>query len=282
VTVSVTDRKPVEVFIDKIPQGRLHDYLIASSNLPVFKSEEIDGKKYLDGCFHDNLPIKLMASKGYNKILAVDLGAFGVKRSVKKDDLDITYITPSEPLGNSLEFKKETARRNIDMGYYDTLKIFKNLHGKKYYLNNLPEEDYIMNRLLSFPESLVINLGKLFGIEGISYRRMLFENILPKVGGLLGSSDSDDYSTIILNLYEFVAEKLKIDRYTIYNYDDFVELVTLKLSEYSPKNIELKIIPKILKQSNLYKWSLKDELLTLVLMKIVLAESDSVKEVIGH
>ena len=164
VTVSLTDLKPVEVFIDKIPQGKLHDYLLASSNLPVFKSDKIDGKRYIDGGFHDNLPIQLMASKGYKKIIAVDLGGIGFKRSIKRDDLEITYINPSEPLGKTLEFNREKSRKNINMGYYDTLKIFKNLDGKKYYINNLPKEEYIIDKLFSFPESLIIKLGKIFGI----------------------------------------------------------------------------------------------------------------------
>ncbi|WBW99021.1 patatin-like phospholipase family protein [Oceanirhabdus sp. W0125-5] len=268
VTVSLSDMKPVEVFIDEIPEGKLHDYLLASSNLPVFKSEKIDGKKYIDGAFHDNLPLKLMSSKGYKKIIAVDLGALGLKRNVKKDDLEITYITPSEPLGRTLEFNRETSRRNIEMGYYDTLKIFKNLAGKKYYITHLPKEDDVLNKLLSLPESLIMKLGKLFGIEGIPHRRMLFEKILPKVGEMLGSCYNDDYSTMILNLYEFVAEKLNIDRYAIYDYDTFEKLVTSKLKDYSTKDIALHRLPKILKQTNLYKWSLKDELLTHVLKEI--------------
>ncbi len=40
VTVSLTDFKPIEVFIEDIPEGRLIDYLIASANLPIFKLEK--------------------------------------------------------------------------------------------------------------------------------------------------------------------------------------------------------------------------------------------------
>ena len=39
VSLSLSDLKPVELFIDAIPEGKLHDYIFASSNLPFFKDE---------------------------------------------------------------------------------------------------------------------------------------------------------------------------------------------------------------------------------------------------
>lgn len=56
VTVSITDLKPVEVFIENIPQGELHDYIIASANVPVFKDERIDHKRFIDGAFLITFP----------------------------------------------------------------------------------------------------------------------------------------------------------------------------------------------------------------------------------
>ena len=73
VTVALTDFRPVELYIEDIPRGRVIDYLMASANLPFFKIDKIDGKLYIDGGFFDNLPIKLLTAKGYKDIIAVRL-----------------------------------------------------------------------------------------------------------------------------------------------------------------------------------------------------------------
>lgn len=49
VTVNMTDKKPLELYKEDIPEGKLVDFLLASANLPAFRIEEMDGKKYLDG-----------------------------------------------------------------------------------------------------------------------------------------------------------------------------------------------------------------------------------------
>ena len=63
VTVNLTDFKSIEVFKEEIPKGKIKDYILASSYLPSFKKEKLDGKRYLDGAFYDNLPFKLLQSK---------------------------------------------------------------------------------------------------------------------------------------------------------------------------------------------------------------------------
>lgn len=62
---------PVEIFKEDIPKGKIKDYIMASANLPVFKSEDIDGKFFIDGGFYDNCPLRLLESKGYDDLIAV-------------------------------------------------------------------------------------------------------------------------------------------------------------------------------------------------------------------
>ncbi|WDU82363.1 patatin-like phospholipase family protein [Caloramator sp. Dgby_cultured_2] len=63
VTFSLTDFKPVEVFKDEIPEGKLVDYLLASACFPAFKPHEIDNKKFIDGGIYDNIPLSLMLKR---------------------------------------------------------------------------------------------------------------------------------------------------------------------------------------------------------------------------
>ncbi|MGL5713662.1 MAG: patatin-like phospholipase family protein, partial [Paraclostridium sp.] len=53
------DRKiiPNPMFLEDIPQGRIIDYLIASASLPIFKLDKLDDKLFLDGMFHNNIPV---------------------------------------------------------------------------------------------------------------------------------------------------------------------------------------------------------------------------------
>ncbi|KKC29338.1 hypothetical protein CDSM653_01657 [Caldanaerobacter subterraneus subsp. pacificus DSM 12653] len=62
VTVSLSDLKPMELYIEDIPYGKLIDYLMASAYLPVFKREKIDGKSFLDGGVYNNLPANLLST----------------------------------------------------------------------------------------------------------------------------------------------------------------------------------------------------------------------------
>ena len=189
VTVNLTDKKPVELMKEDIPKGKLVDFLIASANLPAFRIEEVDGKKYLDGGFYNNLPIDILADRGYKDIIAVRTLAMGIVRKVKIKDLNVTYIQPVESLGSALgalSFNREKAEELINLGYYDTLKVFKKLKGYKYYC--LPYEGNFINRLVDFYNEYKERLyyvGHLLGYEKVCEDRMFFEKILPRLESIL-------------------------------------------------------------------------------------------------
>ena len=60
VTYNLTTRKPIQITKKEIPKDLIGDYLMASASCyPAFKQKEIEGNKYIDGGFFDNLPINL-------------------------------------------------------------------------------------------------------------------------------------------------------------------------------------------------------------------------------
>ena len=73
VTVSLSNLKPVEIFLEEIPEGELCDYLLASSYVPLFKKEKLHGKYYIDGWFYNNLPTNMLIEKGYKDIIEIRL-----------------------------------------------------------------------------------------------------------------------------------------------------------------------------------------------------------------
>ncbi|MBC5706420.1 patatin-like phospholipase family protein [Hungatella hominis] len=131
VTIDMDRNIPCELFREDIPCGKLIDYIIASASIyPAFKPHRIDDVRYLDGAYHDNLPVKMALEKGACHIIAVDLEAFGV---VKKEALALakrlTYIRCYWNLGPTLVFDHTVMQRNIRLGYLDALKSFQVYEG---------------------------------------------------------------------------------------------------------------------------------------------------------
>ena len=78
------------------------------------------------------MPINLAVEMGADEVIAVDLEAIGVVQDVKYDNVKITYIRPKNEIGSFLVFDRKLAVKAIKYGYYDTMKIFKELDGNKY------------------------------------------------------------------------------------------------------------------------------------------------------
>lgn len=273
VTVNLTDRKPMEIFKEDIPEGKLTDFLIASANLPAFKIEDMDGKKYLDGGFYDNLPISMLVNKGYKDIIAVRTMAIGVVRKVKTKDVNITYIQPAEgTLGSMLEaldFNRQRADELIKLGYFDTMKVFKKLKGFKYYF--VPHEGDFAELLLKFlldNKQKIQNVGIVLGFEDIPVDRLLFEKIMPRLETVLDMKGRADYEDICLRLAERIAEYLGIERYKIYDSTEFFSIV---IREFKKRPIPfIKNVPSFIKRNRILSLAVKDELLKEIFTELFL------------
>ncbi|HHZ01211.1 MAG TPA: patatin-like phospholipase family protein [Sedimentibacter sp.] len=263
VTVNLTDKKPMELMKEDIPKGKLIDFLIASANLPAFKIEEVDGKKYLDGGFYNNLPIDILANKGYKDIIAVRTLALGVVRKVRKKDLNITYIQPVESLGSmlgALDFNKEKAMELINLGYYDTMKVFKKLKGYKYYI--VPYEGNFINRLVDFYNEYkerLYYIGHLLGYDKVSEDRMFFEKVLPRLESILDMKGENDYQDIAIRFFEKIAEKYGLERFKIYKAEEFYH-ETIERFRENPTAF-IKRVPDFIKHNRILSLAVKDDLL---------------------
>lgn len=123
---------PTEATLKTIPAGELTKYMLASASIfPFFASQDIGGEKYVDGGIFNNLPIGLADDMGANNIIAVDLEAIGVVKPYT-GGLPVRRISPSWPLGSIINFEPESARRNLSLGYLDTLKAYRVYDGIKY------------------------------------------------------------------------------------------------------------------------------------------------------
>jgi NTE family protein len=272
VTVNLTDKKPMELMKEDIPEGKLIDFLIASANLPAFRIEEMDGKKYLDGGFYNNLPIDILANKGYKNIIAVRTLAIGIIRKAKIKDLNIIFIQPVESLGSmlgALDFNRERAEEYINLGYYDAMKVFKKLKGFKYYC--IPFEGNFINILTDFYNKYkerLCNIGRFLGYEDMCEDRMFFEKIIPRLESILDMKGKNDYQDICIRFFERIAEKYGVERFKIYKAEEFVELTIEKFRENPTAFI--KNVPNFIKQNRILSLAVKDDLIVEIFAELFL------------
>lgn len=133
VTVEYPSLKPLELMKKDIPRGKLQEYLMASAAcFPAFQTKEIDGRRYMDGGYHDNMPVNLALKMGADRVIAVDLESIGITHRVRDPEKQVTLICSLWPLGSFLKFEEKLARRNIQLGYLDARKAFGEADGQLY------------------------------------------------------------------------------------------------------------------------------------------------------
>ncbi|MDD2360180.1 MAG: patatin-like phospholipase family protein [Syntrophaceticus schinkii] len=258
ITISLSDLTPLKLFLQDIPQGKLIDYLLASASLPVFQRQRIGNKSFLDGGVYDNLPISLLAQKGFQKIIAVRLVQKGIKKSEKEKGLSITLIKPCENLGSMFDFTRERAQTNIELGYYDTLKVFKRFHGIRYCVDVNRDEEYFLKLLLQMNQTKLEGLRQELGApDGMPHRRFILERLVPLLVELLPVTQCVSYGELTVALLERAADKVGIERFTVHSYDSFEQEV-VKAHQPEGRNVNL---PAVLKGSELLLRAKKEPLL---------------------
>ena len=225
VTLSVTDLKPIEVFIEDIPKGKLHDYILASANFPAFKDEKFDNKKMLDGCFFDNLPVSILLERGCTEVIDIRIMSFGRIRKIRpREGVTVTTIIPSEDLGKTLEVDPVRAAHNIKLGYYDTMRVMKGLKGRQYYIDAYPDEDVIIQSLMRINSQQLEDIGDLMGFK-VASKRVIFEELVPLLAQVLKLEEPYTYVDLVVSFYEHLAEHMKLPRFQIMDFDTFISQV---------------------------------------------------------
>jgi NTE family protein len=252
VTVSVTDLMPLELYKEDIPQGKIVDYLMASANMPLFKIEPIDGKRYIDGAFYDNCPVNLLVRKGYKEIIAVRTFGIGITRKIEDVNVKVTNIIPSENLGGTLNFDNVQIQTNLKMGYCDAMRVIKKLIGKTYYIKSEDEESFF-SRAASIPEDLIYKIGDAMRLPKMEPRRMLFEKIFPALAGNLSLPINSIHQDIIIGLMELLAKDRNVDRYKIRSFDGFIEDINNNSSNNYGSTKKAKLFPTFRKEPYMIK-----------------------------
>jgi len=207
-TVKLKELKPLYLFKEDMKPGTIHDHILASCYLPLFRMKKtIDDNYYVDGGFYDNSPVNMLIDKGYTKVyvVRVNIGmSINITRKLKKE-IDVTYIKPSRNVGTILELNDKKVHDNIYMGYYDTLRILRNMDGYIYTFKRKKEKyfDWIARKV---EEKKLRRIKNFFHVKTTK--------------------------AAIIKSMEYIMEKEKIDFYQIYR----IPKVLRNLKKYYKKS----------------------------------------------
>ena len=222
-TISLSDRKPLIVNMKEVAEGEMKDMLLASAYLPGFKRERLGGKLYADGGGANNVPVDVLADRGYKDIIVIRIYGLGYdteKSFVIPEDVSLYHIAPRQNLGGILEFDKKKARRTRKLGYLDGKRLLYGLAGKRYYIDASGSEAYYFDKMMSEAELLKGYLMR--GIlqeemdEPFGYRRYT-EVIFPRLAQEFGLEKDWDYRDLYVSVLEHLAGKLRISRMRVYS-----------------------------------------------------------------
>ncbi len=232
VTIEMDSKIPHELFIDDIPQGKMIDYILASASIyPAFKPHSINDVRYVDGAYHDNLPVKMALDKGATDIIAVDLDAFGV---VNKEMLKLAkravYIKSYWNLGPTLVFDHATIQRNIRLGYLDTLKAYGAYEG------------YAFTFIPGFCEKIKPKFSSCLPLEDFLRRSgggvldQLYLKSLYKIIEERGGQKNDDYAAALV-CAELAGEIFGLNCTVIYTYEVWQRRLRQRVADTLSPNI---------------------------------------------
>lgn len=225
ITYNLTNKEPVEIQKKDIESNLLSDYLMASAScFPAFQEKNIKGEKYIDGGYHDNLPINLAIDMGATEIVAVDLSAPGLKKDPQKK-IKTTYIKPKNKLTNFLNFHEEGTKRNMKLGYNDTMKTFGILEGHKY---TFKKNHLEKNRIL-YQDTYLHIINKI-----LKYKKVIksFEKLIKTDINIDNEIKTEIIEKLLLRIMESLAKSFELDETIIYTHKSFNKALRKKLKAY--------------------------------------------------
>ncbi|MGE5329094.1 MAG: patatin-like phospholipase family protein [Deltaproteobacteria bacterium] len=268
VTFSLSEMKPVKLYKENIPNGKLIDYIIASAGLPIFKRQTIDKCSFIDGGFCDVIPISLLLNKKMKNIIAVDISGPGIVNKVETSGVNIISIKNSRSTGGILDFNPTKAKENMEMGYCDTLKKFGKLKGKNYYMVPNTHFDFAKEKYLKTltPD----DFRKLYDFLGLNWsdkpepmNKLIFYKIIRAISKYTDGKLSA--ASILPAMVEIAAEELEIENRKVYSFDILIDTIIEKyntiVNSIDYKNF-IKDIKQLLtkKRTKFFDWELKNKI----------------------
>lgn len=245
VTTQLKPPKRVELFADEIENGKIADYVLASTAcFPIMQKYSIDGVDYVDGGYTDNVPFNMALKRGATELVIVDMhGMYHVSRP---DDVSakIHYISPKEDLGNFMIFNKKQSLLDMQFGYMDTLKVFGKLEGTYYTfsLGTLEKANEYNEKCRGLYKRIFTDLPKDSALEKLA--RNSFYKYIKNYSEELFCQNSN-----VLDALEIAAGIYSVETCKIYSFDELLKEVQDRYN----KSIEGEMYKKIMSLTEIKK-----------------------------
>lgn len=234
VTYCLSNREPMELFKEEIPEGELHNFILASAYFPAFKLNRMNGKYYIDGGVYDNLPLNaLPEKKGYDEIFAIRTMSRMPYRELKNNDVTVHYICPSEDLGGTIDIKHQSLNYKIKLGYYDALRFIKGYRGNKFYFEG--DISCFENFFKTIDEDTQKKLCNFLKIKYENYEKEIAFKLFTEILDIPVKSEN-----AYLLFFEEAASFLNLEKFRIYNPLTFLEEIYNKYVSMDTETIKLK------------------------------------------
>lgn len=191
----------------------------SSACFPVFPVETVNGEKYIDGFYRNNLPIDYCFDLGADNVIAVDLVMFGIKpqNHYLTSLYNVRCIKPRIGLGSFLDFTQSAIRSNIQRGYLDAKKSFGELVGGTFAFSK--DDDLTM-----FGNNFIKELSNEFG----SFNNSLLEFLINRASEK-NTPITNEYSLLLVAL-ECFGDVLQIDDTICYSHHAFFKKINDSIS----------------------------------------------------
>lgn len=208
-TFHVDSLQELHVDMKEIGPENIGDMLLASAYMfPVFKTEKLLGSRFIDGGFADNVPIDALLDQGYEDIIIIRIYGVGFTKPVKvPDNVNLFTVEPRVDLGSIMDFDAEKSRRNMVIGYFDTMRMLYGLEGRIYYIDQSHDEEFYLHKLASMN-------------EGTGSLRSFMDKVLPKIAMELKLGPDWDYKELYLSMLEASARLVRVPKYRIYTVEE--------------------------------------------------------------
>ena len=136
-TFRVPQMQGLPVYLRDMKPGMLPEWVIASAScFPVFPAKHIDGQRYIDGGYCDNLPLDMALNDGADEVVAVELHPYLTHPEYARLPW-LKIVKPRHNLGGFLDFNPKLMTRNLRMGYQDAMKLYRRFDGWLYTFRQL-------------------------------------------------------------------------------------------------------------------------------------------------
>lgn len=222
-TVRAPQMQSVPMRLKNMPQGRLTDWIMASAAcFPVFPLQKIDGERYLDGGYYDNLPIDMALADGMEEIIAVDVHPQPAHPEYLRMPF-LKMIHPRHEVGGFLDFDSRVIQRARRMGYYDAMKAYQAMDGIRYTFR------YRSDLSVNVRARRFMQMTAKFDAEAIT--RAAFKSSQPMNAPLIAALERESvgekltWKQAYLRGLELCAEKMEFREDALYDPDQLTERI---------------------------------------------------------